>query len=145
MPALRNEREADPIDVSRLASIGVGWIFIIIPRGFSPAARLLGSPSGDVWSIDGGALARFAAEMGDSEDRGVWEKDVQPVYLASCTPCHAPGGSAGADLSTYGAWVARREQIKDRVVTAKTMPPTGIDFTEEERTAIAGWVGGGAP
>jgi hypothetical protein len=109
------------------------------------AARLVGSPSGDVWLIEGGALTRFAAETGDSEDRGVWEKDVQPVYHASCTPCHEPGGSAGADLSTYGAWVARREQIKERVVAAKTMPPTGIEFTEEGRAAIAKWVTGGAP
>ncbi|NUQ77010.1 MAG: hypothetical protein HUU21_26040 [Polyangiaceae bacterium] len=133
------------VEGSELLSIEADGVLRTEGAGIPETARLMGSPSGDVWSIDGGVLSRFAAETGDSEDRGVWEKDVQPVYLASCTPCHEPGGSAGADLSTYGAWVARREQIKERVVTAKTMPPTGIAFTEAERTAIAGWVAGGSP
>ena len=133
------------VEGTELLSIEVDSVLRTAGAGISETARLVGSPTGDVWSIDGGALGRFAAETGDSEDRGVWEKDVQPVYLGSCTPCHEPGGSAGADLSTYGAWVARREQIKDRVVVAKTMPPTGIEFTEEGRAAIAGWIAGGAP
>jgi mono/diheme cytochrome c family protein len=133
------------VEGTELLSIEVDSVLRTAGAGIAETARLVGSPTGDVWSIEGGALARFAAETGDSEDRGVWEKNVQPVYLGSCTPCHEPGGSAGADLSTYGAWVARREQIKERVVAAKTMPPTGIEFTEEGRAAIASWVTGGAP
>jgi hypothetical protein len=108
--------------------------------GLAEGARLLGSPSGDVWVIEGGALKRLEAETGESKDRAIWEEDVQPIYLESCTPCHQPGGSAGADLSTYGAWVARRDRIKVKVVDEKSMPPTGIPFTEAERTAITKWV-----
>jgi mono/diheme cytochrome c family protein len=133
------------IEGTELLSVEVNSVLRTEGAGVSATARLVGSPSGDVWSLDGGALSRFAAETGDSEDRGIWEKDVQPVYLASCTPCHEPGGQAGTDLSTYGAWVARREVIKERVVTAKTMPPTGIEFTEDERAAIEGWIAAGAP
>lgn len=108
-----------------------------IPEG----ARLLGSASGDVWVLDKGALSRYAAETGDDADRKLWEEEVQPLYLSSCTPCHAPGGSAGIDLSTYGSWVARRDVIGTRVVDKKTMPPEGISFSDDQRKVIAGWVG----
>lgn len=130
------------IEGTELLSIEADSVLRTTDAGVADGVRLLGSPSGDVWTINDGALERFAAETGDSEDRAVWEKDVQPVYLGSCTPCHEPGGSAGADLSTYGAWVVRREQIRERVVEAKTMPPTGIEFTEAGRAAIEKWVGG---
>lgn len=102
-------------------------------------ATLIGSPSGDVWTLSGGELSKLAPQVGDEDDRLLWETKVQPVYLDSCTPCHAPGGSAGIELSTYNAWVARRAKIKERVVEQKTMPPSGVMFSEEERAAISAW------
>ena len=99
------------------------------------------SPSGDVWIVDGSPkLTRYAAETGDSEDRKGWEEKVQPIYIKSCTPCHEPGGSSGADLSTYGAWVARRTQLQDEVITKKTMPPQGIEFSDMDRTVLGDWI-----
>lgn len=131
-------------DGADLGMIEAGVVSRTTGGGAPPAPRLLGSPSGDVWVLADGELKKYAAEVGDAEDRALWETKVQPVYLDSCTPCHAPGGSAGFELSTYGAWVARREAIKERVVDLKTMPPAGIPFTDIERKAIADWASSGA-
>lgn len=108
-------------------------------------ARLVGSPSGDVWVLREGELTRFAAERPDAQSRRAWEDTVQPLFLRSCTPCHAPGGSGGADLSTYDEWDARRAALKERVVEKKTMPPTGIEFTDADRKVIADWLAVSAP
>jgi mono/diheme cytochrome c family protein len=128
-------------DGADLGMIEAGVVSRTTGGSVPPASSLLGSPSGDVWVLADGELDKYAAEVGDAEDRALWETKVQPVYLDSCTPCHAPGGSAGFELSTYGAWVARREAIKERVVDLKSMPPAGIPFTDIERKAIADWAG----
>lgn len=133
------------VEGTELAALGATSVLRTTGAGVTEGARLVGSPSGDVWTIDGGALARFAAETGDSEDRATWEKDVQPIYLKACTPCHEPGGSAGAELSTYGAWVARRDKIQQKVAVEKSMPPVGIEFSDAEREAVANWAAGGKP
>lgn len=109
-----------------------------------PASELIGSPSGDVWVKTGGVIAKVAAEVGDEQDRLLWETTVQPLYLSSCTPCHAPGGSGGFELSTYGSWAARRAKLQERVVDLKTMPPAGIMFSDADRGVIAAWVAGAA-
>jgi mono/diheme cytochrome c family protein len=129
------------VEGEELAALEADAAYVTSGTKIAADATLLGSPTGDVWVLDKGSLSRYAAETGDSEDRKQWEETVQPLYMGSCTPCHAPGGSAGIDLSTYGAWVARRDVIRTRVVEKKTMPPEGIMFTDAQRKVIADWVG----
>lgn len=129
------------IEGTELGALEADAVYISEGAGIADNAHLLGSPSGDVWMVDGSPkLTRYAAETGDSEDRKGWEEKVQPIYIKSCTPCHEPGGSSGADLSTYGAWVARRTQLQDEVITKKTMPPQGIEFSDMDRTVLGDWI-----
>lgn len=143
--ALRGLAAADErvwfVEGEELAALETDAAYVTTGVKVPAGATILGSPSGDVWMLNQGTLSRYAAETGDAEDRKLWETTVQPLYLGSCTPCHAPGGSAGIDLSTYGAWVARRDVIRTRVIEKKTMPPEGIMFTDAQRKVIADWVG----
>lgn len=109
-------------------------------KGLPATATLRGSPSGDAWILDAGKLSRFAPDHGESDAELSWEKTVQPIFAHSCTPCHAPGGSSGIDLSTYDAWVAKRPDISKQVVDMKTMPPSGVTLEDADRTAIGNWV-----
>ena len=109
-------------------------------KGLPATATLRGSPSGDAWILDAGKLSRFAPDHGESDDELLWEKNVQPIFAHRCTPCHAPGGSSGFDLSTYDAWVAKRSVIHERVTVKKTMPPSGVTLEDADRAAIEAWV-----
>ncbi len=116
-------------------------------------ARLVGSPSGDVWTLTGGHLSRMSAgatgDGGASGDEASWNTTIQPIYAAVCSNCHSPAGSgkdsSGIDLSTYATWSARREHVYTRTVTqagtATSMPPPGapIALTDAQRAAIAAW------
>jgi hypothetical protein len=119
-------------------------------------ARLFGSASGDVWVVDRGRLSRFslpgersyssASGIGHSnehKDDGDWDKTVRPIFLRVCASCHAPGGSSGVDLSSAGAWRSSRAEIRERVVTARSMPPAGAPhpLTDADRSALAHWLG----
>jgi mono/diheme cytochrome c family protein len=104
-------------------------------------ARLVGSPSGDVWVIAGGALQRFASvEPGAAEPALAWGTRIGPVFARACASCHQPGGVSGTDLSTASAWQAERANIDDRVVVHKTMPPEGHPLSDVDREAIRAWV-----
>jgi mono/diheme cytochrome c family protein len=116
-----------------------------------PHARLFGSPSGDVWVVDDGRLARYslspspspsAAAPHEPDDAASWQATVRPIFLRVCGSCHAPGGSSGVDLSSLAAWRSARGEIRSRVVTDKTMPPPGAPhpLTEADRAALAGWL-----
>lgn len=119
--------------------------------GTLPAdARLVGSPSGDVWELAGGHLSRVSAGgSGASADETSWNMNVQPIYAAVCSSCHSPPGSgkdsSNIDLSTYAAWNMRRTNIYTRVVTqagtATSMPPPNapIALSDAQRSAIAAW------
>lgn len=133
------------IENGELGALEADAVYVTEGTAIADTAHLLGSPSGDVWVVDSGKLTRFAAETGDSQDRKVWEESVQPIYVQACTPCHAPGGSSGIDLSTYGAWVARRPQLEDAVIAKKTMPPQGIGFSDMDRSALSAWIVPAAP
>jgi hypothetical protein len=99
-------------------------------------ATLLTSPSGAVWSLSNGALARF--EVPATGDEGVWQATVRPIYAHTCSACHARHGTAGIDLSTYDAWVQRRARIYDRVVVRKDMPQGGT-LPDADVGAVAAW------
>ena len=40
-----------------------------------------------------------------------FNRDIAPIVLQNCAPCHRPEGSAPFDLLSYGDIVARAEQI----------------------------------
>lgn len=99
-------------------------------------AVLYGSPSGDVWTLSAGTLARYGVPLtGDEAD---WRTNVLPVYARVCSQCHAPGGSSNIDLSTYDSWAQRRQVIYQRVNVAKNMPQ-GQTISDEDAQAIATW------
>jgi cytochrome c5 len=104
----------------------------------SPAAELSGSPSGDVWTLTGGALARFAvAGVGGPP----WDATVAPVFRRACEGCHRAGGEAGIALGTREAWEKRRDKIRARVLVDRTMPPPGgRPLADADRDAIRAWL-----
>jgi mono/diheme cytochrome c family protein len=114
-----------------------------------PRARLVGSPSGDVWTIAGGQLQRWNAKTAAGGDEATWSATVQPIYAAVCSECHSPPGSgkssSNIDMSTYQNWSSRRDRVYARVVeqagTATAMPPPTSAFvlTDDQRAAIAAW------
>lgn len=101
-------------------------------------ARLLPSPSGDVWVLSGGALTRYGFVV--SPELRQWEDTVRPVFARRCVPCHLPGGTGNLDLSVYDAWLMRRADIRTQVVTRRTMPPPPATLTADERAAITQWL-----
>jgi hypothetical protein len=130
-----------------------GAIAVTSTSPIDAGARVVGSPSGGVWTITpAGALARFAVDDG-STDEALWQDTVQPVSARVCSNCHsAPGtqgkDSSGFDLSTYSAWKALRPLILTRVVTdaamATAMPPpsSGYWLSPDEESAIGTWAAG---
>jgi mono/diheme cytochrome c family protein len=107
-------------------------------------AAISGSSSGDVWALSAtkGLLRYSAAKEGDES---TWQQTVLPVFTRVCSQCHLPGGSAGIDLSFYGAWVERRAQIGKSVVdrAQPVMPPSGApQLTDAEIAAVKAWVEG---
>ncbi len=105
-------------------------------------ARLVGSPTGDVWVSSNGRLARYADSTGVTDDQIGWERDVRPVFVRRCAACHLPGGSANLDLSRYAPWNERRTAVRRRVIVDRTMPPDmSTPLSAEEHAAIAAWVG----
>lgn len=109
----------------------------------SPAAELTGSPSGDVWTLTAGALARFAVV---GEGGPAWDETIAPVFRRSCETCHRAGGEAGISLGTSESWEKRRGKIRARVLVDCTMPPPGgPPLAAANREAIRAWLdhGGG--
>jgi hypothetical protein len=103
----------------------------------SPAAALSGSPSGDVWTLTGGSLARYAVAA-DAD----WDELIAPVFHRVCETCHRPGGEAGVTLATREPWEKRRQLIQRRVLVDRDMPPPGKPIGEADRAAIRAWVEG---
>jgi mono/diheme cytochrome c family protein len=117
--------------------------------GLAPDARLVASPTDDVWVIAGGKLLRWSGKVAPGGDEGVWTANVEPIFASVCSQCHSPPGSgrssSGVDLSTYAAWSARRAAIYARVVdqagSVSAMPPpsSGVALTDAQRAAIGAW------
>jgi mono/diheme cytochrome c family protein len=104
-------------------------------------SALAPSPSGDVWVIAKGSLARFARTDPEPALANAWQGTLAPVFARSCSSCHLPSGPSGTDLSSAEAWQTERSAIRERVVVTKTMPPEGHVLSDADRAAIAGWVG----
>ena len=110
----------------------------------SPGTRLLGSPSGDVFTIAGGdgQLDRYGQESGGGRDLTLWQKTLVPIFTRLCQGCHLPAGSAHIDMSTYSSWANLRTQIQIRVVDRKPspMPPASAGtLTPDELAAVQAW------
>jgi mono/diheme cytochrome c family protein len=105
-------------------------------------AALVPSSSGDVWAIDRGTLQRYSAAS--AGDESLWDATVSPIFSRVCAECHLPGGTANIDLSYYGAWVAKRDLIKQRVIdmTPTPMPPTSasVQLKADDVKAIQAWL-----
>lgn len=70
----------------------------------------------------------------------LWQQQVAPVFQRVCAHCHLPGGEAGIDLSTPAAWATERDEIANRVMATRTMPPAGTDLSDADRAALAHWL-----
>ena len=126
-------------------------------------AELAPSPRGDVWVMGSGALARYgmggslAAPAGNAPAGGTppsgpshqilpgsgdpWRDSLSAVFARSCSSCHLQGGSSGIDLSTEARWQTEKNDIRERVITTKSMPPPGHALSDADRAAIAAFVG----
>jgi hypothetical protein len=119
-------------DGARLGALDDDRLSVSEPL-LSLSARLQGSASGDVWAL-GGAPLRF----GRDGDR--WASLVQPVFARACADCHLPGGASGVDLSSAGAWSARKKLVEERVLFKRSMPPEGHPLAERDRELIRQWL-----
>jgi Flp pilus assembly protein TadD len=83
-----------------------------------------------------------------------YSEDVAPVLATHCISCHRPGHAAPFPLTTFAEVRPRATQIA-AAVESRRMPPWLPDFdnppiigqrrlSDAERTAILGWVNGGA-
>jgi hypothetical protein len=97
----------------------------------------------------------LVARAGDAT-RSIWikrlpaversfEKDVAPLYAASCASsgCH---GDGSVDLSTADAWRDRAEEVRKRVVEGRTMPPPAnvpAGWGDDDVQLVAEWLEGG--
>jgi hypothetical protein len=132
-------------DGDELGAIDEGKLAETSTKIIAANAKLAASPSGDVWVIENGSLARFARSDSSPQIAGAkpttitWDSAIQPIFARSCAACHLPGGVSGTDLSTNAAWNSERATIRDRVVVHKTMPPQGHVLSDADRAAIQSW------
>jgi hypothetical protein len=72
--------------------------------------------------------------------------DIAPIVQASCTPCHAPGGTeSGRLLTTYAGISAQSGSALNQVYACR-MPPLGSPrLSAADRTALMAWLVCGAP
>lgn len=70
-------------------------------------------------------LTALAQEPGSPNDP-TWYKDVEPLILTKCAPCHQPGEAAPFSLLTYEN-VTKRASFIRKVVESRYMPPWRAD------------------
>ena len=109
------------------------------------ATSLFAAPNGDVWLAKAHApsddLRRVGVIVPSNVDSAAWQADVAPVFARVCAHCHLPDGSAGVDLSTVDSWSAERDELRDRVIVNRSMPPAGTTLSDSDRAALASWLG----
>jgi hypothetical protein len=133
------------IDGDALATFEAGADGALTVRATTAAAapadaRLFGSASGDVWTVSSHGVARIRARRA-SQTASLWEHDVAPIFHRVCATCHEAGGDGGVELATESQWIGKRDVIRARVVDKRNMPPRGFSITDDERAAIARWLG----
>ena len=109
------------------------------------ATKLFAAPNGDVWLATSHSpsddLRRVGVIVASNLDSSTWRASVAPIFARVCAHCHLPGGSAGVDLSTVDSWSAERDELRDRVVVNRSMPPAGTVLSDSDRAALASWLG----
>jgi hypothetical protein len=80
-------------------------------------------------------------------DTTSFAKHIQPILKNSCnlSSCHGPSLSGRGDFSTYNTTKIKVDDgtFKNRVITLKNMPPSGLTTTEYN--LIKCWVDKGTP
>jgi hypothetical protein len=113
------------------------------PSALPADTRLLGSKSGDVWTLAAdGVLSRYGSESGGGRDLALWREKLVPIFGKYCQSCHLQSGSAHIDMTTYSSWTRLRAQVMTRVVarTPTPMPPDGAGkLTEAELADVKAW------
>jgi hypothetical protein len=99
---------------------------------------MFGAPNGDVW-VGAHGIRRYA--LGAATIDPSWRDKIQPVFEHVCAHCHLPGGDAGVDLSTAASWTSEHDELVDRVVKTKTMPPAGTEMSDADRATLADFLG----
>lgn len=119
-------------------------------------ARLVGSPSGDVWALSAsGALRRFASGAGNASRQPLapgsrsaepitYARDIGPLVARVCAPCHAESGSTGIVLTTEAGLRTRRDLVRQRVLEDRDMPPRTHPLAEADRATFAAWLASAA-
>ena len=151
---LERAGELEPVAVANVAAVAVAgaklWLEVgkrlylasdrevhdttIASAGNEP---MFGAPNGDVW-VGAAGLRRYA--LGATTGDPMWAARIQPIFTRVCAHCHLPGGDAGVDLSTPGAWSAEHDEIVRRVLVTRTMPPAGTVLDDADRTTLAQWL-----
>jgi mono/diheme cytochrome c family protein len=97
-----------------------------------------GAADGSLWLLgQGGPLRLVPDRASPAEAR--WDETIRPIFDRGCAGCHRPDGRAGVDLSSAAAWLGGREEILQRVVIGRTMPPAGHPLSEDDRSAVRAW------
>jgi hypothetical protein len=105
-------------------------------------------------------LAACGTALDSTSQRVTWYHDIAPIAARHCMGCHAPGGIAPFELTSYDAAAPNAERML-AAVDAGAMPP--FDAREEpactprfgwvddprladgERAALAQWIADGVP
>jgi hypothetical protein len=99
-------------------------------------------------------LALLAFACGSSKST-TYEKDIKPIMEARCVSCHATGGIAPFELTTFEQVSAMKDAVR-LAVESRRMPPylAGdgcTDYADDQRlsaeqiAAIGAWIDTGAP
>lgn len=68
-----------------------------------------------------------------------YNKDSLPIFQSRCSACHNSSYEPRNWLD-YKIAFEKREEIKKRVYTLKSMPPSGFNIKDEERETLKNWV-----
>jgi mono/diheme cytochrome c family protein len=104
-----------------------------------PPAGAVAAADGGLWLLaDSGAQRLHPDRPSAAEAR--WDESIRPRFARACGECHGADGKSGVDLSTAAAWLEGRDEIRERVVERRTMPPAGRSLAEDDRAAIGRWL-----
>lgn len=112
-------------------------------------ARLVGSETGDVWTLSrAGKLARFARGEARNDrspsDTPTYARDIGPMIAEDCGPCHAEAGETGIVLTGEAALRSRRDLVRQRVLVDGDMPPKSRPLSAADRALLERWLSTGA-
>lgn len=101
--------------------------------------------SGDVWFLDGSALARLSTSIAVPPPS--FAADVKPFMTAHCRSCHATGANYAPQLNlenyaTAKTWAT--QSLSRITATTSPMPPTNTEvLTPAQYDVVVRWVEGG--